>query len=320
MTQQPDSQPTATTTASSTPTHWLDRLYEGVFNDKLRHRFEQAILWLSVTGFLIHLAMIELHRLELLPLVLKDNSLLMDPITALYTPFSFILIYEVYLLIYYLPGSFSRSVAKQYEVISLIVARRIFKDINKIKLEGNWFSYEYNRVLTADMLGLLFIFLLIGVFYYLQRKAPKLNLQSASARFIRFKKAMAVLLVVIFLGTCAYSFGYWGWDAYRFSTGQITETYDLNAIFYHEFFTILILVDVLLLLFSFQYTENYSQLMRNTGFVISTILIRLSFSAEGVLNTVLVVASVLFGLAIQAIYNLKLEAQPKAQPAEAAQQ
>ncbi len=38
-------------------------------------------------------------------------------------------------------------------------------------------------------------------------------------------------------------------------------------------------------------------------FVISTILIRLSFNVEGYLNNILVIAAVLFGLCILLIYN-----------------
>jgi hypothetical protein len=60
---------------------------------------------------------------------------------------------------------------------------------------------------------------------------------------------------------------------------------------------------VFILLLSFQYTERYSQLVRNTGFVICTILIRLSFGTTGLANILLIVSSVLFGLAILRIYN-----------------
>jgi hypothetical protein len=79
---------------------------------------------------------------------------------------------------------------------------------------------------------------------------------------------------------------------------------DINSVFYNEFFTVLILADVLILLLSFQYTERYSQIIRNTGFIISTILIRLSFGTTGLANVSLVVSSVVFGLIILWVYNL----------------
>ena len=78
---------------------------------------------------------------------------------------------------------------------------------------------------------------------------------------------------------------------------------NIDYLFFVDFFTILILVDVFILLVSFQYTERYSQLIRNTGFIISTILLRLSFSAEGLTSLLLLVSGIVFGLIILLIYN-----------------
>jgi hypothetical protein len=43
--------------------------------------------------------------------------------------------------------------------------------------------------------------------------------------------------------------------------------------------------------------------MRNSGFIISTILIRISFSVSGIINTILIVSAILFGLSILYIHN-----------------
>jgi hypothetical protein len=66
---------------------------------------------------------------------------------------------------------------------------------------------------------------------------------------------------------------------------------------------VLILVDVVLLLVSFFYTHQFHKIIRNSGFIISTILIRMSFGVSGLISTILVVAAVLFGLAIISIHN-----------------
>jgi hypothetical protein len=66
---------------------------------------------------------------------------------------------------------------------------------------------------------------------------------------------------------------------------------------------------VVLLLFSFFYTDQFHKIIRNSGFVISTILIRMSFGVSGLISTVLIVVAVLFGLAIITIHN-KYEANP----------
>ena len=84
----------------------------------------------------------------------------------------------------------------------------------------------------------------------------------------------------------------------------MTEIKDINKIFFDDFFTILILVDVLLLLFSFLHSDQFNKVIRNSGFIISTILIKLSFSTEGILNIVLIVTAIVFGVILLKIHNL----------------
>ena len=70
-----------------------------------------------------------------------------------------------------------------------------------------------------------------------------------------------------------------------------------------EFFNILIIADVILLLISFFHTDEFHKVIRNSGFIISTILIRISFSVSGIINNLLIVSAVLFGLSILFIHN-----------------
>jgi hypothetical protein len=119
-------------------------------------------------------------------------------------------------------------------------------------------------------------------------------------RFIASKKLVSIVLLPILLVTVFISFFSW------YNGVFINESFDVNInhLFFNEFFTLLILVDVFILLLSFQYTERYSQLIRNTGFIISTILLRLSFSATGLANITLIISGIVFGLLILMIYNL----------------
>ena len=77
----------------------------------------------------------------------------------------------------------------------------------------------------------------------------------------------------------------------------------INNLFFDQFFTVLILVDVILLLISFFYTDQFHKIIRNSGFIISTILIRMSFGVSGLINTILILVEVLFGLIILSIHN-----------------
>jgi hypothetical protein len=78
---------------------------------------------------------------------------------------------------------------------------------------------------------------------------------------------------------------------------------NINNIFFEQFFTILIVADVILLLFSFFHTDQFHKVIRNSGFIISTILIRLSFATSGLLNTLLILSAIVFGLLILIIFN-----------------
>ncbi|MAV78956.1 MAG: hypothetical protein CMC22_01885 [Flavobacteriaceae bacterium] len=278
---------------------FIDNIFLKVFSEKNQKRVERATLWLSMIGFIIHLFLIYAKKYDWFK-VFFESSLLIDPISAIYTPFSIILVYEIYLLVVNLPRSFTTSVSKQFEIISLILIRRIFADIPKIDLKANWLSTQENVQLIYDVLGVLIIFFLIYLFNKGRSRLPKKPLNPNLQSFVASKKAVSMILLPILIITSLVSVYNWIYGLFYL---QITT--DINAIFYNEFFTILILADVLILLLSFQYTERYSQLIRNTGFVICTILIRLSFGVSGLTNVLLVISSVAFGLLILTIYNLE---------------
>lgn len=279
----------------------IDTTFEKIFSDENRKRIERATLWLSIIGFIVHLILIYSKKFNLFHTPFEAR-LLDDPISAIYTPFSIILVYEIYLLIVFLPRSFTTSVSKQFEIISLIIIRRIFGDIPKVELDVNWFEFAANRELIYDLAGVLILYLLIYMFNQRREKLPKKALDDRLKRFVSSKRAVSVVLLPVLIFTSIHSASFWFIELF-FTTQHIVEFTDINAVFYNEFFTILILADVFILLLSFQYTERYSQLIRNTGFVICTILIRLSFATTGLTNVLLILTSVIFGLIILRIYQ-----------------
>lgn len=276
----------------------VNTAYKYVFSDSIKKRFEKATLWLSIIGFIIHLSLIYLKRAQLFDFPFED-SLLNDPISAIYTPFSIILVFEIYLLVLNLPRSFTTSVSKQFEIISLILIRRIFADIPKLNLNTDWFTNVANLQLIYDVLGVLALYYLIHLFNKGRLKLPKKPVDANIKRFVSSKKAVSIILLAVLIVISFVSL--FGWLNNLFFD-QVSI--DINNVFFNEFFSILILADVFILLLSFQYTEQYSQLIRNTGFVICTILIRLSFGATALTNVLLIISSVIFGLLILSIYNL----------------
>ena len=111
----------------------LEKLYQKLLSKKTKEKSERVILWIALMSFIIHLFLIALIHFDVINIT-KPSNLLKNPIAAIYTPFSFILLYEVYLLIYYLPKSTSTYISKQYEIIALIIIRRLFKDLSDLSL------------------------------------------------------------------------------------------------------------------------------------------------------------------------------------------
>ncbi len=281
----------------------LTKLYKVFLSEETQERIEKVILYLALVSFFIHLALTYLSKLEVIDF-LSDSDFLQNPISAIYTPFSFILIYEVYLLIYYLPKSFTTYITKQYEIITLIIIRKLFKDLSSLELSTNWFDIKGDLQFTYDILASVILFYLIYQFQKQgKRKAvkqvdSKLNIE----RFIQRKKIIAVILVPLFFVMATVTLLGWLSDLSLSSSDSLSFE-SINNLFFDEFFTVLILVDVVLLLISFFYTDEFHKIIRNSGFIVSTILIRMSFGSSGLISTLLIVIAVLFGLSIILIHN-----------------
>ena len=284
----------------------FDSLFPLLLSERTKKQTEKVILTIAILSFLVHLMLIYAVDKGWLA---SGSELLENPIAAIYTPFSFILIYEVYLLIYYLPKSITTYIGKQYEIITLIIIRRLFKDLANLELSSNWFDLQDDLQFTYDLIASVVLFFLIYLFYVQSLKRRQLlatgpdggaNIQ----RFIDLKRGVATLLVPVLFLTAVYYFMSWGLTAIGVVEASGISFKSINNVFFDEFFTILIIVDVILLLASFYYSDQFHKVIRNSGFVISTILIRLSFSVEGAVNTILIVTAISFGLLMLLIHNL----------------
>ena len=139
-------------------------LFDKFLSENTREKIEKIILKVAIFSFFIHLAVIYLMKFDFFVDFSSNSELLKNPISAAYTPFSFILIYEVYLLIYYLPKSFTIYITKQYEIITLIIIRKLFKDLSALELSENWFEIKGDLQFTYDLIASLLLFYLIFLF------------------------------------------------------------------------------------------------------------------------------------------------------------
>jgi hypothetical protein len=285
----------------------LENLYQKLLSKETKEKSERVILWIALGSFAIHLFVIGLIHFNII-VINESSNLLKNPIAAIYTPFSFILVYEVYLLIYYLPKSTSTYISKQYEIIALIIIRRLFKDLSDLSLSSNWFNIKTDLQFTYDLLASVLLFFLIYLFH-IQRIKVYRTIEnrkikySRISKFINAKKWIAAALVPILLIIAIHSFFNWIMGIFQPLETNTISFKNINNIFFEQFFNILIIADVILLLFSFFHTDEFHKVIRNSGFIISTILIRISFSVNGIINIILIISAILFGLSILFIHN-----------------
>lgn len=282
------------------------------FTPSLRAKLGRYTLFFAIGSFIAHLCLYAVYHYWL---GLEPSGLLSTPINAIYTPFSFLLVYEAYLLLYYLQHSTTIYVGKQYEIIVLILIRGIFKDMTHLDLNGGDLFGANNLELWYDLAAVLVLFILILLFYQVSGRHMQVTNTSAGLaeqeprmlRFIAAKKQLSAVLFFITVGLGIYSLTDWllGLGA---GTDWMT-TPNVNAIFFDHFFTLLILGDVLILLFSLFYTDDFPIIIRNSSFIISTILLKLSFGAASGIAQVFIIIGVGFGVAMSAITTRYVKAK-----------
>jgi hypothetical protein len=287
------------------------KVISGLFNtflsEKRKEQVEKTTLVIAIVSYLIHLLIIFLNTQGIIEI---EQKFFKNPIAAIYTPFSFILIFEVFLLVYHLPKSITAYIGKQYEIITLIVIRKIFKDLAYLELDSDWFQNKEDLQFTIDVLTSLILFFVIYLFYKSIRKREYISIKKTDKignsirRFVLLKQLLAIILVPILFIFAAYSLISWGIVTAKDYNNGILEFTNINNVFFDEFFNILIIIDVLLLLASFFYSDKFYKIMRNSGFVISTILIKISFSSDGMIGNTLIISSVIFGYLMLIIHNL----------------
>tara|TARA_B100000424_G_scaffold263730_1_gene251340 strand:+ start:457 stop:1323 length:867 start_codon:yes stop_codon:yes gene_type:complete len=269
--------------------YWYRKLLGDDADDKVR----AGVLIFSVLAFMTHLLIYILYQLDFIIINGEAKTLVNSPLSSLYTPFSILLTYETYQLIRTLPSSFSNSVGKQYEVVTLLVVRDVFKRLADFSTEDEWtIDGELGLILLECMAFLILFFTALSY----RRSSDVSEISKVDDdeldSFVHSKRIISLMLFVAFLGMAAYSFGTWSLAVIDGKGGVDRE------IFFSDFFTILILADILILLLSYRFTVDFANLARNTGFILSTVILRVAISAPGVSAVVLFTLSGILGLAI----------------------
>ncbi len=273
--------------------------------DPLHAFWEKAEVHRSVTGglvlvFLGALLGIELNRQGILPQPFAG----LTPTRHFYAvdvAFTLVLIMEVIGLIFALPCSVSRSVGKQLQILALIFLRNSFKELvllpEPVTLAGNM-DIVYR--IFADGTGALLIFLILG--YYTRASEAKNAPMSGEDRykFVASKKMVSLSLLVGFAGLALFN-------------GLLVLEGKKPFHFFEAFYTVLIFSDILLVLISQQFLPAFHAVLRNSGYAVSTLLLRLSLTAPPFFDVAIGVTAALFALCLTLVYNKFYAAQENPQ-------
>ena len=277
------------------------QLFDRLVSPKRVRIVELIILRFALLAFVLHLGVIFIANNVLL---FKDFQ--HSYLKAIYTPFSFILFYEVLLLVIIIPKSISEFIGKQFEVITLITLRSFFHDIADLDF-GKALSIQDVHLLSLvyDLIASLLMLAATLFYYKLYKNSQRSDAINDLQHFVAIKKIMSFLMMIILFMLSFSSFSSWVQEL--FTAMQSNQNYpNPNTVFYNDFFTVMIFMDVFLLIVSFMYHFSFYLIFRNASFIITTILLRMSLTAEKPVNYFLIFIGFAFSiLAFYLINNRK---------------
>ena len=236
-----------------------------------------------VTTFCLSMAVALINYWHLLPLpgLLGRCHFLQ----AVEVSFTLLLFFEMVSLVFVIPDSIANSIGKQIEILSLILLRSSFKEFSHYNFERPLQSQlESVYKMVADGGGALLIFLLLSLYYGVQRHRA-ITREGDRMGFVQLKQFISLLVLVALVLLI-------GHDVYlALRTGYWVQSVD-------RFYLLLIYADVLFLLVAFRYTLHYPDIFRYSAFVLVTVFIRFSLLAPVYYNALLGVFTVVFAIAV----------------------
>ncbi|MDY3809387.1 hypothetical protein FYJ44_11155 [Desulfovibrio sp. PG-178-WT-4] len=257
---------------------WLHHFWE---RPSTQRRIALFLLWF----YLLALTGVELKRMGLYPLWLPQPP--DSHFYAIHMAFTLILAMEVMSLIFVIPSSLSQSMGKQFEILTLILLRNAFKELAALPEPVHIGFDNIQAVVEIGVsgAGALCVFLCLGLYRRIARRQRFIQSPDMRMRYVMSKKLLALSLFVIF-----FSFGVYDL-VIHLQTGKEQH-------FFETIYTVLIFADIAMVLIAQRYMPCYHAVFRNSGFVIGTLLMRLSLSAPPLWSPVIGLFAALFVLAL----------------------
>jgi len=264
----------------------FDKAYHG-FESKKSYRMISSLL---VGAFIFFLILVFLNNLDIFPKSVSE-FLPLNYFFAVEIVFKLLLTIEIIAMVFVLAYSVSESVAKQFEILSLILLRQAFKVFSEVEQPLD-FSHDFTQIsyMLSDIFGALLIFIGLLIFKKLQKHRSITIGEKEKSRFVSLKKLLSLSMIVTFIIVGFY-------DAYLYASGA--EEFKFFLLFY----TVLIFTDILIVIIALRYSHSYCVVFRNTGFALATILIRIALSGSHYFDAVIGIIAMIYVLVLTFVYN-----------------
>ena len=260
-----------------------------VFFDAMAHTWEKRetqrtfglLLFLI---YLMALSAIGLNNAGWYPDILLNN--LPNPprshFASIHLAFTLILIMELVSLIFIIPSSISTSIAKQFEILTLILLRNAFKELTALEEPVRISIHNIDSLTTivASAIGAVAVFLCLGIYRRIASHRHLIINPEERRHYITAKKVIAFVLLVLFIIVGIEDL--------------LADETTLSKNFFETIYTILIFADIAVVLVSQCFMTGYYAVFRNSGFVMGTLLMRLSLSAPPLWSPAIGLVAALF--------------------------
>lgn len=264
---------------------WIERVFDAVERPIeatwARRWFSTGLLGL----FAVSLVVIEANRRFALPGLLEARVPTIH-FAAVELAFSVILFFEVVEMALGIGRSLSLALGRQFVVFALILLRSAIKELGNLPEPISWDAAQgsLTRVL-GDAVGGLAVFGILGVYFWLIQRRPRLADVERDRGFVVMKKALALVLLATFALIAVQ-------DLWRL------VAHGRESRFFEALYTVLVFGDVVLVLISLRYTTSYHVVFRNSAFAVASVILRFALTAPPPWNAALGVAGALYATGV----------------------
>ncbi len=246
-------------------------------------RTQSRLFGIIFCVFILTLAGAEAKRLGLLPPPLNawaPNG----HFDAVNLAFTLLLVLELLGLVFAISCSLSRALAKQFKILALILLRNAFKELAHLHEPINILT-DWQTVCNIGILGAgaLAVFICLNLYRRVAQPSAQMS-GEVRMRYVLAKKTLGLALLIIFV---------------------VIGLRDLRLValtgksgFFENIYTTLIFADVALVLIAQRYVLNFHFTFRNAGFVLATLLIRISLGTPAPWDALIGLSAALYALAL----------------------